>query len=159
MVLELRLVGGLLDLKRPRSRGLGGPVKDLAFVGRGLPCREHPGSRPVAGNRRGLNSTQVANLEPLKGLTALGELTIALHGAGERRCLSWATSMPSPAADAHIRPQPGRQGHGEPWVCLPEFLGRGRGLGAFDDLVVVVADELDGAGGISLGNSVHNESE
>jgi hypothetical protein len=27
---------------------------------------------------------------------------------------------------------------------------------AFDDLMVVVADELDGAGGISLGNSVHN---
>src|ERR1700730_11446996 len=71
-----------------------------------------------------------------------------------RRCIMRSSRPVEPAADAHVRPQPSGQHRGEPRIGFPEFLGPGRGLGAFDDLAVVVADELDGAGRIPPGNGV-----
>lgn len=43
---------------------------------------------------------------------------------------------------------------GKPSVGFTECRGLGRGPGAFDDFAMVVADELDGARGIALGDGV-----
>jgi hypothetical protein len=49
------------------------------------------------------------------------------------------------AADAHVRCEPGGQ------HCMSSVA-----MSMFDDLAVVVADELDGAGDIPLGYGVHD---
>jgi hypothetical protein len=82
-------------------------------------------------------------------------VSLARSSTARHPRLTWQY-LSKPAGDAHIRLQPSGQGPREPRVSDPEFLGGVRGLYAFDYGPVVVVEELDGAGGVPLGNGVHD---
>ena len=89
---------------------------------------------------------------PLDSLNVGAKLRVytSVHPRAITRRLERQPAVKS-GADAHVRAQPGGQRRGKPRIAFPEFLGLGQGPRAFNDLTVVIAHELDSAGGIPLG--------